>query len=156
MYYKLVDLKIKNFFIQFKYIKIFSSKTIAIAVGIRYCEKYKFWYSWWIRFLYYFLSSKRVENLKSKKPNEFWKYFKSKNKINGNKISIQAFKDYFDNLSNAISHTNNAEAEEFCSNNNFNEENCTFPELDQPITVGEVKNAVKRLKRKKRLVVTLF
>ena len=43
----------------------------------------------------------------------------------------------------------NAQAEFFCSNNDFDIENCTFPELDQPITVNEVLNACKHLKRNK-------
>ena len=60
-----------------------------------------------------------IESLKSKKPKEFWKYFKSKNKLNENTISINAFKDYFENLSNTTSNSNNQVAEEFCLNNDF-------------------------------------
>ncbi len=43
----------------------------------------------------------------------------------------------------------NNEADDFCSNNDFNLENSTFPELDVPISVEEVRTAIKHLKRNK-------
>ena len=43
----------------------------------------------------------------------------------------------------------NNEAEKFCLNNDFNFENSTFPELDVPISVEEVRNAIKHLKQNK-------
>jgi len=69
-----------------------------------------------------------IESLKSKKPKDFWKLFKSKNKSNCNKIPLDVFKEYFENLSNTNSDNHNAQAEFFCSNNDFDIENCTFPE----------------------------
>ena len=76
-----------------------------------------------------------IESLKNKKPKEFWKFFKSINKDNCNKIPLDVLKEYFENQSNSNSENNNAEAEYFRSNNNFDIANCTFPELDQPSTV---------------------
>ena len=68
-----------------------------------------------------------IESLKNKKPKEFWIFFKSRNKGNSNKIPLDVFKEYFEKLSNSNSENNNEEAELFCSNNNFDIENSTFP-----------------------------
>ena len=42
-----------------------------------------------------------IESLKNKKPKEFWKFFKSRYKGNSNKIPLDVFKEYFENLSNS-------------------------------------------------------
>lgn len=43
----------------------------------------------------------------------------------------------------------NDNAEYFSENNDFNCQNESFPELDQPITMSEILSAVKLLKRNK-------
>ena len=90
-----------------------------------------------------------IENLKKNKPREFWKFFKSKNKISSHNISLEDFKLFFENLSNSTFNCNNTEAEQFCSSYNFSDDNNVFPELDQPISVDEVRCAIKQLKRNK-------
>lgn len=92
---------------------------------------------------------KEIENLKRNKPKDFWKFFKTKNKVNNHNITLDQFKDFFENLSNNTFDSNNNEAEDFCSNHDFNEDNSTFPELDQPISVNEVHMAIKHLKHNK-------
>lgn len=92
-----------------------------------------------------------IERLKSSKPKEFWKYFKKNKRKASSNISVDDFKKYFANLSNDIGNCFNVDAEEFCTENNFNDNNCSFEELDQPIIVGEVLSAVKLLKAGKAL-----
>jgi len=90
-----------------------------------------------------------IENLRKHKPRDFWRFFKSKNRVIKNKISLEEFTKFFENLSSNISDVCNIEAEDFCLNNDFNLENSSFPELDLPISVEEVRNAIKHLKRNK-------
>jgi hypothetical protein len=54
---------------------------------------------------------------------------------------------FFERISNNTFDCNNSEAEQFCSSYDFTEENFAFPELDCPITVDEILNAIKYLKR---------
>lgn len=41
----------------------------------------------------------------------------------------------------------NFEAEDFCNNHDLNQSNNSYPDRDCPITLEEVKNAIKSLKR---------
>ena len=84
-----------------------------------------------------------IENLRKRKPKDFWKYFKTKSKPTEDNISIEAFREYFSNLSDGMFDCHNEEAELFCSSNDFDKENVSFPELDQPITIDEIQNAIK-------------
>ena len=92
---------------------------------------------------------KEIERLKKCKPKEFWKYFKSKPISDNAGISINTFKEYFANLSNDLSNCYNEEAEYFCRQHDFNNLSSFNTELDQPITVSEIRCAVKSLKRNK-------
>ena len=87
----------------------------------------------------------RIEQLKHSKPREFWKYFKKKNK-QSNKISLDDFHEYFKNLGTNVFNCTNETAENFNNNHDFSENNDTFPELDEPFTVDEIKSAIKTLK----------
>jgi hypothetical protein len=90
-----------------------------------------------------------IENLKKTKPKDFWKYFKSRNKFVSNKITLDTFRDFFKNLGTNMFDCTNEEAEYFCENNDFDIPNESFIELDQPIIVDEILNAVKCLKSEK-------
>ena len=91
----------------------------------------------------------KIENLRKHKPRDFWRFFKAKNSVIKNKISLEEFTKFFENLSNNNADFCHTEAEDFCLNNDFNLENSAFPELDLPISVEEVRNAIKHLKRNK-------
>lgn len=92
--------------------------------------------------------SKELENLKSKRPKEFWKFFKKKQHVDSN-ISTDDFKEYFAGLFSDIRTTLIEEVESFNDQNAFNIDNSTFNELNVPITIKEVKDAIKNLKRNK-------
>ena len=91
-----------------------------------------------------------IENLRFTKPKEFWKYFKRKNK-NNNNITLSDFHNYFSKLSNDILQNKNDKAEEFSTQHNFNDLNCSYEDLDRKITVNEIIEAVKCLKREKSI-----
>ena len=91
----------------------------------------------------------KIENLRKQKPRDFWRFFKYKNNVLSNKISLEEFTKFFENISNNNADFCHTGAEDFCLNNDFNLENSAFPELDLPISVEEVRNAIKNLKRTK-------
>jgi len=91
----------------------------------------------------------KIENLRKQKPRDFWRFFKAKNSVIKNKISLEEFTKFFENISNNNADFCHTGAEDFCLNNDFNLENSAFPELDLPISVEEVRNAIKHLKRNK-------
>ena len=88
---------------------------------------------------------KEIEKLRLSKPKEFWKYFKSKNVVN-HKLSLDSFFKHFSELGNDIFQNVNTESENFASTNDFD---CCYDSLDQPISVNEILEAVKSLKRGK-------
>ena len=45
--------------------------------------------------------------------------------------------------------TQDRESEDFCQNNDFDSNNCTFEELDKAITLEEVELVIRSLKRNK-------
>ena len=89
-----------------------------------------------------------IESLRFSKPKEFWKYFKRKQK-NNNEITMSDFYKYFSELSGDILQNKNEKSEEFSTQHNFNDLNCSYGELDRMITVSEILEAVKNLKRDK-------
>lgn len=94
---------------------------------------------------------KDIENLKHCNPKQFWKYFKKNKSAVSNGISLEDFREYFANLSNDILQGTNEDAENFCDNHDFNDSNCAFEELDQPITITEILTAIKLLKAGKAM-----
>ena len=87
-----------------------------------------------------------IENLRFKKPKEFWKYFKRKQK-NNNDLTLSDFHKYFSELGDDILQNKNEKSEDFSTQHNFNDLNCPYEELDNKITVSEILEAVKSLKR---------
>jgi len=91
---------------------------------------------------------KEIEKLRLSKPTEFWKYFKSKNVVN-HKLSLDSFFKHFSELGNDIFQNVNTESENFASTNDFDCCDDADDSLDQPISVNEILEAVKSLKRGK-------
>ena len=84
-----------------------------------------------------------IENLKKSNPKQFWQYVKANKRQNQ---SNDQFKTFFSNISNNTEDCNNNKAETFRENHDFNCLNDKSPELDNPITIDEIKNAIKSLK----------
>ncbi|XP_053380327.1 uncharacterized protein LOC128548838 [Mercenaria mercenaria] len=91
---------------------------------------------------------REIEALKSKKPRDFWKFFSKKNNKRGDNISLNDFYEYFNNLSDEINVTTDGESEDFCRNG-ISVDDPVFAELDSVITMEEVRQAIKSLKRGK-------
>ena len=92
---------------------------------------------------------KSIERLKGKKPKEFWKLFSKARTQTSQNISVDSFHDYFKNLIEEINVVRNEDAENFCDNNNFDNDDPVFAELDAVITESEVQSCIKSLKREK-------
>lgn len=92
---------------------------------------------------------KSIENLRHKKPQDFWKLFCSKKNNYCKNINVNEFYEYFSNLSNEIQQVSNSEAEHFCNNYDFNEESCNFEELDKSISIHEVEYVIRNLNKNK-------
>ncbi|XP_053380261.1 uncharacterized protein LOC128548803 [Mercenaria mercenaria] len=91
---------------------------------------------------------REIEALKSKKTRDFWKFFSKKNNKRGDNISLNDFYEYFNNLSDEINVTTDGESEDFCRNG-ISVDDPVFAELDSVITMEEVRQAIKSLKRGK-------
>ena len=89
---------------------------------------------------------KQIENLRKSRPKEFWKFFKSKNANKESSVSLEEFHAYFSSLGDDIFQCENEEAESFCNQHDFDNIECSFEELDCPISCQEVLQAVKKLK----------
>lgn len=95
--------------------------------------------------------SKEIVDLRTRKPKDFWQYFKKKSKQSSADISINDFRNYFENLFNDIKTTVIEDVENFDKTGDLNIENPTFIELNVPITHSEVLEAIKKLNRNKSL-----
>ena len=91
---------------------------------------------------------REIKKLRHAKPKDFWRLFKKK-KVNDSNISLDVFFDYFSKMQQELSHVQNDESEDFCSNYDFDSSDCNFSELDCPITAQEIREVVQNLKRNK-------
>ena len=91
---------------------------------------------------------KSIENLRHKKPRDFWKLFCSKKSTQSDNISLNDFYTYFSQLANENTNCYETNAENFCKEKIDPDQN-NFEELDRPITVREVEYAIKNLNRNK-------
>ena len=88
-----------------------------------------------------------IENFKKSNPKQFKQQFKANKRQNQrNDISLYQFKTLFSNISNNTEDCNNNKAETFHENHDFNCLNDKSPELDNPMTIDEMKNAINSLK----------
>ena len=88
-----------------------------------------------------------IENLRKRKPKEFWKHFKGNSSKKSDKISLDEFCEYFKKLGDSVFNSSNEESENFNSNHDFNTNNEIFPELDKPFSVQEILDGIKTLKK---------
>ena len=93
---------------------------------------------------------KKLTDLKKERPKEFWKFFKKKRR-KCNSISTEDFFTYFKSLGADIFQSSNQQADDFCSNHDFNCEDSAFDELNSRITVQEILLSIKSLKRCKAM-----
>ena len=81
--------------------------------------------------------NRKYEKKKKKKPKET------------NDVSLEQFHKYFCDLHKVDTNVVNVDAEHFCEQTIFENGNCTYEELDNRITLDEIKNVVNNLKRNK-------
>ena len=97
---------------------------------------------------YEYKKIKDIERLRHSSPRQFWKLFSKKKNGNGN-ISTESFYKYFSELSNDINTVQHDEAEEFCSQTDYNEADCDYEEFNSEISISEVRAVIRTLKRNK-------
>ena len=91
--------------------------------------------------------SREFENVRKKRPKDFWSYFRIKKKGTNSEIGIDDFQRYFSELFNEIKEVNISEVNDFfISSHDFNPDDCIFWELDRPISISEVESVIKKLK----------
>ena len=99
---------------------------------------------------YEYKKLKDIERLRHCKPKDFWKLFTNKNKgSKSNNITNEAFYNYFSTLDENLPNASNVDADFFCNNYDFDTDDCSFEELDKPITVSEIEKSIKSLKKNK-------
>lgn len=76
-------------------------------------------------------------------------FLKNNKAHNESSISLDQFHNYFSTLEDDIFQCENEDAESFCNNHNFDNLDCSFEELDSPISCIEILNAVNKLKANK-------
>ena len=94
------------------------------------------------------IKMKEIEGLKTKRPREFWKYFRKQKSGGNSDITCGEFYQYFKNLVNEINITSDPQSEEFCTQNEYPQDHVDNS-LDCSITVQEVRSAIRSLKRGK-------
>ena len=92
---------------------------------------------------------KQMNEMRKKKPKEFWKIFKTKKFKENSNLTENDFFEYFKDLSSEIADNTPDEVHEFLQNFDRNERNSTFPEMDLPISHEEILNAIQGLKSNK-------
>ncbi len=96
-----------------------------------------------------FRKAKEMAELRKRKPQDFWIFFKKKRTTAGSSISSDEFKEYFINVLNDIKAFNIEEVDSFNETSDFNIDCPTYEELNSPILQEEVITAVKRLHKNK-------
>ena len=91
----------------------------------------------------------QMNNMRKKKPKDFWKLFKRNKKSNQTNLSENDFYEYFKHLSSEIGENVPEEVNEHMQHFDNTETEPTFSELDEPISLAEILNAIKTLKNNK-------
>ncbi|XP_060593870.1 uncharacterized protein LOC132748314 [Ruditapes philippinarum] len=91
-----------------------------------------------------------MNEMRRKKPREFWNMSRTKNKNASENISMEEFYSHFQNLAEASDDVN-PEVEDFLKSFDQNDMRNGTPleDIDLPITQGEIRKACSKLKRNK-------
>lgn len=92
---------------------------------------------------------RQIENLRHRKPADFWKFFSSKRNNSSCNLNVDEFYTYFSSMCLSLPNSDNDVAEEFCETFDFVNSSSAFDELDSLITCNEIKYAINHLKRNK-------
>lgn len=92
---------------------------------------------------------KQMDDMRKKKPREFWKLFRGKNSNTQNNLSENDFFEYFKKLSSEISENTPDDVSDFMQNFDSSQRETTFSELDEPISQAEIRSAIQGLKTNK-------
>ena len=95
------------------------------------------------------LEFKEIEALKHKKPRDFWILSSKRRQGDSDQIHIQDFFTDFRRLLTQINEVVDNESETFNAEHSFDRKDTSYDELDNDITIEEVKSAIKSLKRSK-------
>ena len=90
---------------------------------------------------------RQIEQLKHKKPQDFWRLFSKNRRKASDEIPIQDFFEHFRAIATEINDVRDAESEAFCAQNDDGD--CVYEDLDRLISTEEVKSAIKSLKNSK-------
>lgn len=97
---------------------------------------------------YFRMQGLKLADMKRKNPREFWKLFRSTSQKQTNEdISLEQFLQHFKSLTTDLQHEEDNDCREclYSFNNGQTPNTSTFPELNIPITLQEVRNAIKLL-----------
>ena len=92
---------------------------------------------------------KQMNDMRKKKPKEFWKIFKNKKIRENSKLSENDFFHYFKDLSFEIADNIPDEVHDFLQTYDTTNNSTTFPEMDLQISHDEIKKAIQGLKSNK-------
>ena len=95
--------------------------------------------------LFHFHKVRQYWKIKACQAKRIWKLF-CKKKENSSNISLDSLFNYFSDMQQNLSSSTDAESESFCSTHNFDSNECTFSELDKPITSKEIQDVIQNLK----------
>ena len=92
---------------------------------------------------------KTMNELRKKKPKEFWKLFKRKRPDSKTNLSENDFYEYFKQLSSEIAENDPEEVLDHMQTFDQTDRGATFSELDEQISRKEIQDAIKRLNANK-------
>ena len=90
-----------------------------------------------------------MNDLRKKKPKEFWKLFKRKKPDSKTNLSENGFYEYFKQLSSEIAENDPEEVLDHMQTFDQTDRGATFSELDEQISRKEIQDAIKRLNANK-------
>ena len=92
---------------------------------------------------------RKMNELRNKKPKEFWKIFRRKKPSPKHDISDDEFYQYFKRLTSESTDTINEQASDFMQNFDSSARETTFESLDEHITQAEIQKAINGLSSNK-------
>lgn len=90
-----------------------------------------------------------MNEVRKKKPKEFWKMFKERKNTPQNNISENEFFEYFKNLSSETEETTPEDVRVFLENFDSEERETTFNSFDDPFSLNEIRAAISNLSSNK-------